>query len=49
VTAGGRCYTQVGMRPATAKDDWIEVPFRVLKEHEGARLDSFLAARLGKK
>jgi len=38
------------MRPATAKDaDWIEVPFRVLKEHEGARLDTFLAARLGKK
>ncbi len=29
--------------------DWIEVPFRVLKEHEGRRLDSFLAARLGKK
>ena len=29
--------------------DWIEVPFRVLKEHEGRRLDAFLAERLGKK
>ena len=29
--------------------DWIEVPFRVLKEHEGRRLDAFLALRLGKK
>jgi len=34
---------------ATAAADWIEVPFRALKEHEGLRLDSFLAARLGKK
>ena len=29
--------------------EWIEVPFRALKEHEGLRLDAFLAARLGKK
>lgn len=25
---------------------WVEVPFRVLKEHGGLRLDAFLAARL---
>ena len=38
------------MPPAMAKEiDWIEVPFRVLKEHEGRRLDAFLAERLGKK
>lgn len=35
--------------PETAAADWIEVPFRALKEHGGLRLDSFLAARLGKK
>ena len=35
--------------PIAKAVDWIEVPFRVLKEHEGARLDAFLAARLGKK
>ena len=29
--------------------EWIEVPFRVLKEHDGSRLDAFLAGRLGKK
>ncbi len=28
---------------------WIDVPFRVLKEHDGLRLDAFLAGRLGKK
>lgn len=33
----------------TKEIDWIEVPFRVLKEHEGRRLDAFLTARLGKK
>jgi 23S rRNA pseudouridine1911/1915/1917 synthase len=33
----------------TEAGDWIEVPFRALKEHEGLRLDTFLAARLGKK
>lgn len=33
----------------TADIDWINVPFRALKEHEGRRLDAFLAARLGKK
>lgn len=27
-------------------DAWVEVPFRVLKEHGGLRLDAFLAARL---
>jgi len=38
------------MPDATAKaGDWIDVPFRALKEHEGLRLDTFLAARLGKK
>ncbi len=35
--------------PDTAAADWIEVPFIALKEHGGLRLDSFLAARLGKK
>lgn len=33
----------------TPEADWIEVPFRVLKEHDGARLDAFLAGRLGAK
>ena len=33
----------------TDKIDWIEVPFRVLKEHGGRRLDAFLAGRLGLK
>jgi 23S rRNA pseudouridine1911/1915/1917 synthase len=33
----------------TKKIDWIEVPFRVLKEHDGRRLDAFLAGRLGLK
>jgi 23S rRNA pseudouridine1911/1915/1917 synthase len=32
-----------------AAEDVVEVPFRVLKEHEGRRLDAFLAARLGAK
>ena len=32
-----------------APEDIVEVPFRVLKEHEGRRLDAFLAARLGAK
>lgn len=27
-------------------EDWVEVPFRVLKEHGGLRLDAFLTARL---
>ncbi|MBI4370778.1 MAG: RluA family pseudouridine synthase [Elusimicrobia bacterium] len=26
--------------------DWVEVPFRVLKEHGGMRVDAYLAARL---
>jgi len=34
---------------AAVAADWIEVPFRALKEHGGLRLDSFLATRLGKK
>lgn len=33
----------------TQDTEWIEVPFRALKEHEGMRLDAFLAVRLGKK
>ncbi|MBI3289398.1 MAG: hypothetical protein HYZ74_07770, partial [Elusimicrobia bacterium] len=33
----------------TAPESWIEVPFRVLKEHAGRRLDAFLSERLGKK
>lgn len=33
----------------TQEDEWIDVPFRVLKEHDGRRLDAFLAERLGKK
>lgn len=37
------------MNDAAIPADWIEVPFRALKEHGGLRLDSFLAARLGKK
>ena len=38
------------MHPATTQDvDWIEVPFRVLKEYAGRRLDAFLTARLGEK
>lgn len=28
--------------------EWVEVPFRVLKEHGGMRLDAYLAARLHK-
>ncbi|MBI4060498.1 MAG: RluA family pseudouridine synthase [Elusimicrobia bacterium] len=36
------------MLTATTDGDWIEVPFRVPKEHAGRRLDAFLAARLGK-
>jgi len=31
---------------AAVSDVWVEVPFRVLKEHGGMRLDAFLAARL---
>lgn len=31
---------------AAVTDVWVEVPFRVLKEHGGMRLDAFLAARL---
>lgn len=31
---------------AAVTDAWVEVPFRVLKEHGGLRLDAFLAARL---
>ena len=33
----------------TQDSEWIDVPFRVLKEHDGRRLDAFLAERLGKK
>ncbi len=33
----------------TQEIDWIEVPFPVLKEQQGRRLDAFLAARLGNK
>lgn len=32
-----------------AATEWIDVPFRVLKEHDGRRLDAWLAERLGKK
>lgn len=35
--------------PPAAPAEWIDVPFRVLKEHDGLRLDAFLAGRLGKK
>lgn len=31
---------------AATSTEWISVPFRVLKEHDGRRLDAFLAARL---
>jgi 23S rRNA pseudouridine1911/1915/1917 synthase len=36
--------------PAASKvsDEWVEVPFRVLKEHDGMRLDAYLALRLHK-
>ena len=34
---------------STGAGEWIEVPFRALKEHDGLRLDTFLAARLGRK
>jgi len=36
------------MCPAAASiaQDWVEVPFRVLKEHDGMRLDAYLALRL---
>ncbi len=33
---------------APTAPDWIEVPFRVLKEHDGLRLDAYLALRLHK-
>jgi len=38
------------MSPAAASvtEEWVEVPFRVLKEHDGMRLDSYLALRLHK-
>jgi 23S rRNA pseudouridine1911/1915/1917 synthase len=36
------------MPPATAAEEWVEVPFRALKEHAGLRLDAFLVARLHK-
>jgi 23S rRNA pseudouridine1911/1915/1917 synthase len=44
-----RCYTHV-MPPAatTISEEWVEVPFRVLKEHAGMRLDAYLALRLHK-
>jgi 23S rRNA pseudouridine1911/1915/1917 synthase len=29
-----------------ASEEWVEVPFRALKEHAGLRLDAFLVARL---
>ena len=31
---------------AAAPQEWVEVPFRALKEHAGMRLDAFLVARL---
>src|SRR4051812_27686434 len=31
---------------SAAADAWVEVPFRVLKEHDGRRVDAFLAERL---
>lgn len=36
------------MSPAApaASQEWVEVPFRALKEHAGLRLDAFLVARL---
>jgi 23S rRNA pseudouridine1911/1915/1917 synthase len=37
------------MAAATQETEWIDVPFRALKEHAGRRLDAFLAERLGKK
>jgi len=38
------------MPPAATpiSDEWVEVPFRVLKEHDGLRLDAYLALRLHK-
>jgi 23S rRNA pseudouridine1911/1915/1917 synthase len=38
------------MSPAATpvSDEWVEVPFRVLKEHDGLRLDAYLALRLHK-
>lgn len=38
------------MAPAapTGAQEWIEVPFRVLKEHDGMRLDAYLTLRLNK-
>jgi 23S rRNA pseudouridine1911/1915/1917 synthase len=32
----------------TVSDEWVTVPFRVLKEHGGMRLDAYLALRLHK-
>ena len=36
----------MGPTAAAAPQEWVEVPFRALKEHAGMRLDSFLVARL---
>ena len=38
------------MPPAaeTTAEEWVVVPFRVLKEHDGMRLDAYLALRLNK-
>lgn len=38
------------MSPAgnAAAEEWVTVPFRVLKEHDGMRLDAYLALRLNK-
>jgi 23S rRNA pseudouridine1911/1915/1917 synthase len=36
------------MSPAAPAQEWIEVPFRVLKEHDGMRLDAYLVVRLNK-
>jgi 23S rRNA pseudouridine1911/1915/1917 synthase len=33
---------------AAASQEWVEVPFRVLKEHDGMRLDAYLVIRLNK-
>lgn len=34
------------MAPEVVSQEWVEIPFRVLKEHAGMRLDVYLAARL---
>lgn len=36
------------MDDAAVADEWVTVPFRVLKEHDGMRLDAYLVLRLNK-